>query len=296
MFDIRSLYEPRSVAEACALRLEHPEAHIIAGGSDVLIELREGRMQNAELLSLFNLDELRGITQTETGTLRIGSLTSFTELYRNPLIRQHIPTLGEAGNWVGGPQIRNIGTIGGNTCNGVTSADTATTLLAYDAKVELQSTKGTRILPLSEFYLGIHKVDIRDGEIQTALLIEPDDYLNTYGHYFKYAMRDAMDIATCSCSVNLRLDQTGKFERVRISYGVAAPVPIRSPKAEACARGLEPSEDALRLIARTGLEDIQPRSSWRATAEFRKHMTQEILYRCLKHALSQAQARKEVLQ
>ena len=125
MFDMSAYYEASSVENAIQLRLEHPDADIIAGGSDVLIQMREGKRAGHKLISIYMLDELRGVSLDEDGTLRIGSLTSFSHITKDPLIRKYIPVLGEAVDMVGGPQIRNIGTIGGNTCNGVTSADSA---------------------------------------------------------------------------------------------------------------------------------------------------------------------------
>ena len=120
--------------------------------------------------SIYGLDVLRGVSMEEDGTLRIGSLTSFSHITRDALIQRCIPVLGEAVDQVGGPQIRNIGTIGGNTCNGVTSADSASTLHAYDAIVELTGPDGVRRQPIREFYIRAGKVDIRPGQIQTAIL------------------------------------------------------------------------------------------------------------------------------
>ena len=120
MYDMKALYQARDVADAVSLRLAHPEAQIIAGGSDVLVQMREGKRAGKELISIYGLDELRGVKMEEDGTIRIGSLTSFSHITRDPLIQQYLRVLGEAVDQVGGPQIRNIGTIGGNTCNGVT--------------------------------------------------------------------------------------------------------------------------------------------------------------------------------
>lgn len=122
MYDIKALYEAENVQDAIRLLTEHPQAQIIAGGSDVLVQIREGKRAGAELVSIYGLDELRGVSLEEDETLRIGSLTSFSHITKNELIQKYIPVLGEAVDMVGGPQIRNIGTIGGNTCNGVTSA------------------------------------------------------------------------------------------------------------------------------------------------------------------------------
>ena len=150
MYDMKALYQAKSVQDAVALRLAHPAAQIIAGGSDVLVQMREGRRAGAELISIQTLDEIRGVSMDEDGTLRIGSLTSFSHITRDPLIQKYINVLGEAVDQVGGPQIRNIGTIGGNTCNGVTSADSASTLHAWDAIVELTGPEGVRRQPISE--------------------------------------------------------------------------------------------------------------------------------------------------
>ena len=141
MYDMKALYQAKSVQDAVALRVAHPEAQIIAGGSDVLVQMREGKRAGVELISIYGLDELRGVSLEDDGTLRIGSLTSFSHITRDPLIQKYLNVLGEAVDQVGGPQIRNIGTIGGNTCNGVTSADSASTLHAYDAIVELTDRK-----------------------------------------------------------------------------------------------------------------------------------------------------------
>ena len=161
MYDMKALYEAHSVEEAVALRLEHPEAQIIAGGSDVLVQMREGKRAGAELISIYGIDAMRGICIDEDGNIRIGSLTSFSHITRDPIIRKYINVLGEAVDMVGGPQIRNIGTIGGNTCNGVTSADSASTLHAWEAIVELTGKNGVRRLPIKDFYLRAGKVDIR---------------------------------------------------------------------------------------------------------------------------------------
>ena len=152
MYDIKALYEAASVADAVRLRLEHPEAQILAGGTDVLVQVREGKRAGKELISIYGIDALRGVALEEDGTIRIGSLTSFSRITKDPIIQKYINVLGEAVDMVGGPQIRNAGTIGGNTCNGVTSADSASTLFAWDAVVELTGEKGVRRLPIGDFY------------------------------------------------------------------------------------------------------------------------------------------------
>jgi len=276
MYDMKALYQAKDVADAVSLRLAHPEAHIIAGGSDVLVQMREGKRAGVELISIYGLDELRGVTLEEDGTIRIGSLTSFSHITKDPIIQRYINVLGEAVDQVGGPQIRNIGTIGGNTCNGVTSADSASTLHAWDAIVELTGPDGIRRLPISEFYIRAGKVDVREGEIQTAILIGKDSYTDTFGHYIKYSMRNAMDIATLGTSVNVRLSSDKKrVERARIAFGVAGPVPLRAKTAEALAAGKEVSMELAEQFSKAVKEDINPRDSWRAAKDFRMHIAVE---------------------
>ena len=289
MYDMKAYYESESVQHAVELRLAHPEAHIIAGGSDVLVQMREGKRAGVELISIFMLDELRGVSIDEEENIRIGSLTSFSHITKNPIIQQYINVLGEAVDQVGGPQIRNIGTIGGNTCNGVTSADSASTLHAWEAIVELTGPNGIRRVPIKDFYLKAKVVDIREGEIQTAILIPKASYENTYGYYIKYAMRNALDIATNGCSVNVRLSEDKKtFDRVRVAYGVAGPIPMRCPNAEAFINGKEVTMENIEAFAQKVLEDINPRDSWRASKALRQHVAVESAKRCIVESVKRA--------
>lgn len=286
MYDIGELYEAFSPQEAVRLRLAHPEAQILAGGSDVLVQIREGKRAGKNLISIYGIEELRGIEVAEDGTIRIGSLTSFSHITKNEIIQEYINVLGEAVSLIGGPQVRNIGTIGGNTCNGVTSADSASTLFAWDALVEIAGPEGTRRLPIKEFYLKAGVVDIRPGEIQTAILIPRECYEGYKGHYFKYAMRDAMDIATIGCSVNVKLSEDKQtIANARIAYGVVGPVPMRCPSAEAIAAGKPICEETIKSFAAAVQDDINPRDSWRASKAFRQHIAVELAERCLIEAI-----------
>ena len=291
MYDMKALYEAESVQDAIRLRLEHPEAQIIAGGSDVLVQMREGKRSGKELISIYMIDALRGVSLDEEENLRIGSLTSFSHITRDPLIQKYCNVLGEAVDQVGSPQIRNIGTIGGNTCNGVTSADSASTLHAWEAIVELTGKNGVRRLPIRDFYIKAGQVDIRadEGEIQTAILIPKTSYENTFGHYIKYGMRNAMEIATLGCSVNVRLASDKKtIDRCRIAYGVAGPVPMRCPSAEAVANGAEFTPELAEKFSLAVLDDINPRDSWRAAKAFRQHIAVEMAKRALTESVKRA--------
>lgn len=284
MYDMSALYQAESVQDAIRLRLEHPEAQIIAGGTDVLVQMREGKRAGKALISIQGCREMRGVSLDDQENLRIGSLTTFSHITADPLIQRYINVLGEAVDMVGGPQIRNAGTIGGNTCNGVTSADSASTLHAWEAIVEITGKNGVRRVPIKDFYLKAGTVDLRaeDGEIQTAILIPKASYDRTFGHYIKYAMRNAMDIATLGCSVNVRLSDDKKtIQRARIAYGVAGPVPLRCATAEAAAQGKPLTQETVDAFANAILSDINPRDSWRASKAFRQHIALEIAKRCL---------------
>ena len=289
MYDMKAFYEAASVQDAIRLRLEHPQAQIIAGGTDVLVQMREGKRAGVELISIYGIDELRGVTLGGDESIRIGSLTSFSHITRDPIIQKYINVLGQAVDMVGGPQIRNAGTIGGNTCNGVTSADSASTLHAYDAIVELTGPDGVRRQPIREFYIKAGQVDVRPGELQTAILIPKDSYIDTFGHYIKYAMRNAMDIATLGTSVNVRLSADKKtVERARVAFGVAGPVPLRAETAEGLAAGQPVSLDLADRFAQAVKEDIHPRDSWRAAKDFRMHIAVESARRAFIQAVKLA--------
>ena len=301
MYDIEALYEAESPAHALELLEKYPEAHIIAGGSDVLIEIREGKLAPREkpgfqgklagtiLVSLQKLDELRGVTMDADGALRIGAMTSISHIALDPLIKKHIGVLAEAAETIGGPQLRNIATIGGNVCNGVTSADTASTLLAWDAVMEYLGPGGKRLVPIRDHYVAAGKTAIAHNEILTAIIIKKESYEDCFGNYIKYAMRGALDIATLGCSANVRLSRDRKsIERMRLAYGVAGPVPMRTPSAEAAASGKPVTEETINAAAKAVLSDIKPRTSWRASAELRLHLAGELARRTLKESVRRA--------
>ena len=286
MYDLAALYEANSVEEAVALRLQHPEAQILAGGTDVFVQMREGKRAGQALISIYGIDALRGVKLEDDGAIRIGSLTSFSHITKDPIIQAHINVLGQAVDQVGGPQIRNIGTIGGNTCNGVTSADSASTLFAWDAIIEITGPEGVRRIPIQDFYIKAGQVDLRPGELQTAIVILKAAYEGYQGHYIKYAMRNAMDIATTGCSVNVKLSaDKSTMEDVRIAYGVAGPVPMRAVTAEARAKGKPTTKTEIKAFAQTVLEDINPRDSWRAAKDFRQHIAVALAERALTESI-----------
>lgn len=287
MYDIKRIYEAYTIDEAISLKVENSKAIFIAGGSDVLVKIREGKMAGQELISLQLIDELKGVSLEEDGSLKIDALTSFTKITENDLVQKYCKTLGEAVDTAGGPQLRNIATIGGNICNGAPSADSAPTLFAFDAIIEIKGKNGYREVPIKDFYLGIGKVDLKEDELMTAVKIRRESYENYYGHYYKYAMRNAMDIATSTCSINVKFSEGNLVEDIRAAYGIAGPVPVRAYKAEDFLKGKELNEENIRTFSKLALDELKPRDSWRASKAFRTQILYEIAARCLRNILEQ---------
>ena len=289
MYDIESFCEATSVEDAFAKLQDQPDAEIISGGSDVLIKIREGKLAGVRLVSIHNIQSLKGVSMEDDGTIVIGPGTSFSHITANTLIQKHLPMLGYAVDQVGGPQFRNIGTIGGNVCNGVTSADSASSLFAYNAVLELKGPEGIRRVPIAEFYTGPGRTVRRHEEILTAIRIGRKDYEGYGGHYIKYGKRNAMEIATlgCACLVKLTLDKKS-VEEMRIAYGVAAPTPVRCRKTEEMVCGRIVNEELFEKVGKAVLLEVNPRSSWRASREFRLQLVEELAKRAMSQAVINA--------
>ncbi|MEA4897787.1 xanthine dehydrogenase subunit XdhB [Bacillota bacterium Meth-B3] len=284
MYDFEKLTQATSVEHAIALLMEDENARVICGGSDVLIRIREGKLAGCSLVSIHGIKALEGVSMEKGGTIAIGPATTFAGVTESAIVQQWIPALGYATDQAGGPQLRNSGTIGGNIVNGVTSADSAPALLTLNAELVIQGPDGTRTTALKDFYAGPGRVHLGRGELLTRIRIARRDYEGFSGHYIKYAMREAMDIATLGCAVQVKLEG-GVIEDIRLAYGVAAPIPIRCPMAEAAVIGRAPDEETGRLLGERALHEVTPRTSWRASREFRLQLVRELAARALKQAI-----------
>ena len=287
MFDLCELLEPDTLSEAKELYRQQPDLKVIAGGTDVLIRMQHGSLPGVSLLSLKNLPELAEIRMLGDGTLSIGAMAPFAQIFQHELIRKHVPVLGEAAVSMGGPQVRNVATIGGNVCNGAVSADSASTLFALEALLKLETAEGERIIPIADFYAGPGKVNLAPGELLTAILLPRESYEGMSGNYIKYAMRKAMDIATLGVAVVCKVRQN-RFVELRIALGVAAPVPIRCAEAEAYAKGLEITWESVQAIAALCVKPSRARTSWRASKEYREHLIEVLAQRAVAEAVKRA--------
>ena len=289
MYDIGKFYQAADVEDAVRALVEDPEAVVISGGSDVLIKIREGKLAGCSLVSIHGIKELEGIRMEEDGTIVIGPATTFSHITNNDIIQKHIPMLGDAVDMAGGPQLRNIGTIGGNVCNGVTSADSASSLCCLDAVLVLKGPDGVREVPISQWYTGPGRTVRNHDEVLTAIRIKKENYQGYGGQYIKYGKRNAMEIATLGCAVSVKLTEDKKhIQDLRLAYGVAAPTPIRCGKIEAEAVGCEAGEELAERIGKGALEEVNPRSSWRASKEFRLQLVEELAKRAFKQAVLNA--------
>lgn len=286
VYDVKETFQARSAQEVLALLAAHPGAVLVAGGTDVMIRLKKRKLQDAVLIGLQQVPELQGVELEADGTLSIGAGCTFDTLERHPLLLERVPMLAEACHQVGSPQIRVMATIGGNLCNGAVSADSAPALYALDAELEVMGAAGIRRIPVCQFHTGPGRTVLGEDELLLRIRISPNSYQNCGGCYLKFGQRNAMEISTLGCAVNVELteDRT-RIKRAAIAYGVAAPVPKRCYETESRLAGMKTDEEALRLLRSTVLRQLSPRDSWRASKELREQLIRELGSRALRRAI-----------
>lgn len=287
MFDIGNVLEPKTLDEAVEMYNSNPNLKIIAGGTDVLIKMHHGELEGVELISLRNIKGMDEIKMLEDESISIGAMTSFSQLFHSEIINKHLYVLSEAAVSMGGPQIRNMATVGGNISNGAVSADSAPTLFALNAQLKLKNKGGVRIVPITEFYDGPGRVKLQPGEILEAIIISKENYKGLSGNYIKYCNRKAMDIAMLSVSAVCMVDD-GKFSDMRIALGVAAPTPIRCSEAESYALNKAATDETIKEIAKNALKASRARDSWRGSKAYREHLIEVLTQRAIKEAIKRA--------
>ena len=289
MFDLASYEKAGSLKQAIELLSKNPLALPIAGGTDVLVRLHQGNQAYRHLVDIHGLEELRFVRREDGGAIAVGAGMTFSELIDDPIVNRHIPVLAKGASCVGGPQVRNSATIGGNLCNAAPCADSAAPMLVLEALVHLSGPGGRRQVPLKEYFTGPGQVVRGQAEIMTHLSVAPQNYQGWSAAYHKYTTRGAMDIATIGCGAALKLDG-GKVAGLRLAYSVAGPTPLRCPQAEAWAKGRAADGNLPAMVADRVLGDLTPRDSWRASKAFREHIIQELARRVLKRALDGGEA------
>ena len=257
-------------------------ARALAGGTDLVVDLKHAPGDVDLLVDVSQLPEFGGIGETEEG-LRIGSMVTFSELMASPIVNQMTPEIVAASHTVGAVQTRNLGTIGGNLVTCVPSADSAPSLLALDAIVTIAGSDGKRSVPLEEFFVGPRKTILEPHELLAEILI-PKKNLGKPSHFIKFGLRKGQALALVNVAAALYLNDDGTVAEPRIALGAVAPTPMFARKAEASLDGKKPDEENLLEAARVAVSEIKPIDDFRASANYRRHLVQTLTYRALKRS------------
>jgi len=280
------LHEPQSLADALKLLREIEDPRIFAGGTDLLVDLKEGSAEAKHLISLKKIKELKGIARQDAH-IRIGAMVTPNELAVDPLIQKYLPVLSEASGSMASKQIRSMATIGGNIVSAVPSADLPPSLIAADASVLLVCSEDTREVALLEFFRGPRLSVCRGEEILTEILI-PIPKENTGISYQKVMLRKANALAVASVAAKITLNN-GKIEKAAVVLGAVAPTPLLASEASMCLEGKVPSDSLFHKAALIAKDESSPITDIRGSIWYRKQIIEVLTQRALKESLSRAQ-------
>lgn len=275
-----NLLRPRTIPEALALLSEHaPDVLPLAGGTNLVIEWRDGHARAGTVVDLSRLQDLRRIRR-EDGHMVIGGGTTITRLLHDPLIAAHGAPLKQAAAMLGNPLVRNRATVAGNLVNASPAADTAPPLMALDAEVELTSCAGMRRVALHEFMTGVNQTQRRPDELVTAIRwpVPPE---RSAGGFYKIALRKADACSVISAAAHAAWDENGCCTHARIAIGAAAPRPVRALAAEESLLGKPLDATAIAEAARLAVDATRPIDDIRGTAAYRRRMAAVIVRRLL---------------
>jgi len=274
---------PQSVQEACALLVQYGDsARVLAGGSDLLVKMKDGLMKPAYLVSLKNLDSLKAI-RYETGTgVIIGARATHNEVMNNRLLQEKYRSVCEAAHSMAADQIRNIGTVGGNLVNAVPSADLPPILIALDARARIVGSSRERTIALEDFFLGPGKTVLEKGEILAEIIIP--DQPTTGSNYIKFGLRRAGALAVAGVASSVTVSD-GTCRDVRVVLGAVAPTPMRARQAENVLRGKKISQELIDEAGRIAAAESKPISDIRGSIEYRRNLVNVLTRRSLKAAI-----------
>lgn len=268
---------PSSLQEAFHLLKDYQsKARLLAGGTDLIPQMKKRAITAEIIIDLNRIPGLAGI-EIRGDRLHIRGLTRLAEIKESPLVQEKAPVLAQAIGLMASPPIRNRATIVGNLCTASPAADTAPPLLVLDALVKMESIRGERIVPLSEFFLGPEKTVKRPDEILTEVIIPVQEGNSAF---MKLGRRKAFTLAVVSAAAFART-RKGKFEEVRVALGAVAPIPMRGRKVEEALKGSEVNEQKIVQAAERVREEVSPITDVRASAEYRKDMSYVLTKRIL---------------
>lgn len=273
-------FSPTSLDEAYELLTRFvSQAKIIAGGTDLMV-LMNARQLNAErFIDIWALNELRGISD-EGETIRIGALTTYTQLIKSPLIQLHAPALAEASRTIGAIQIQNRGTIGGNIVNASPAGDSLPVLAAFDAEVEVGSVRGVRRIGFNQFYTGYRKTVMEADEIVLAVRA-PKLKPGERSFFYKVGTRRAQAISKIVMAVKVKTTD-GMINSINISLGSVAPTVIRAPQTESLLANVALDDEVISQAATHLSKEVSPITDTRSTEHYRRKVTRNVLAKILR--------------
>jgi len=285
LLDIK-LHEPQSIPDALKLLRGLEESRVFAGGTDLLVEIKEGTTESKHLISLQKIKELKGIT-VKNSRIRIGALVTPNELAEHSLIQKNLSALSEAAQSMASFQIRSMATIGGNIVSAVPSADLPPSLIAADASVLLACSEDTREVSLLEFFRGPRLSVCREEEILTEIVIPiPKD--NTGISYQKVMLRKANALAVASVAAKIKKKKK-KIEEASVVLGAVAPTPLLALEASRSLLGKVPSDSLFQKAALIAQDESSPITDIRGSVWYRKQILEVLTQRALKEAQMRAQ-------
>lgn len=276
MANVKTNYEyhvPADVEETLSLLEQYgSDCKLIAGGTDLIPKLKAGIAKFSHMISLKQVEELTHISFDPSRGITIGANVDLRTTEANEYVQKYYPALYTGMHSMANTQIRNRGTIVGNICNAVPSADTAPALLVYGAEVKILSNRGERIVPIDQFFTGVCKTVLEPDELITEIFI-PLPNEKAVSVYYKYAIRKALDLAMVGVAVNVTVDEELAVQEARIALGAVAVVPKRAAHAENLILGRKLTDELILQAAEVAArEDCAPISDIRATAEYRRKM------------------------
>jgi len=277
-------YQPGSVQEASRLLKENgPGGRFLAGGTDLVIAMKEKGLLPKYIVDLKRVPGLAGIRENGDGTMTIGALTTMYALETSPVIKNKYPFLAQSAAEVGSIQIRNRATIGGNMANATPSADVAPSLIALNATAKIASASGERTVSMEEFFRGPGQTVMNPDEILTEITI-PKTSPRLVAEYIKFSPRDMMDLAYVGVAVAYNLGENKQCSGVRIVLGAVAPTPIRAKNSEALLEGQLLSEELAEKVGNEAARESKPISDVRSSADYRRAMVGVMTKRALLNA------------
>jgi carbon-monoxide dehydrogenase medium subunit len=271
-----------------ALAAHGPEAKLLAGGTDLLPQLKNGVLSPRHVIDLSRVARLRSINLDGGRELRVGAAVTARELELHQGVRTRYQALAESGALVGSVQVRNLATVGGNLCNAAPSADMAPPLLALEAEAVIAGPRGERRVPLSSFFTDVRRTVLAPDELLVELVM-PAPPPRSGGNYLRHTPRRELDIAVVGVASQLTLSD-GVCARARIALAAVAPIPLRATAAEQALEGRPITTELIERAAGLATEAARPISDQRGSAEFRRHLVGVLTRRTLTTALARARS------